>query len=235
MFEEAGFVPTGQSPDGSLVEIVELPTSEHPVVPGRPVPPRVQVEADQGPPPVPGIHRRRPRLRRPRRGEPLRDPSPGRQSAVSARRSFEGDRTARDRPVDRTRGRDFTISGSRPRCNWGISEGPPQDRWTLQEPSSRSPTACPSRSARPGSPDRRLAAVLEADPWPVMVIGRRMKVPAPSRRLPGEHPRIGDARPGLGRVRGGSRRPRANGLVTHHSRPAARHDRFIGRRAVSGG
>ena len=30
LFEGAGFVPTGQSPDGSLVEIVELPASEHP-------------------------------------------------------------------------------------------------------------------------------------------------------------------------------------------------------------
>jgi CTP synthase len=30
MFEDAGFVATGLSPDGSLVEIIELPTSEHP-------------------------------------------------------------------------------------------------------------------------------------------------------------------------------------------------------------
>ncbi len=30
LFEENGFIPTGLSPDGSLVEIIELPTSEHP-------------------------------------------------------------------------------------------------------------------------------------------------------------------------------------------------------------
>jgi CTP synthase len=30
LFEENGFIPTGLSPDGTLVEIIELPASEHP-------------------------------------------------------------------------------------------------------------------------------------------------------------------------------------------------------------
>ena len=52
-----GLVATGISPDGTIVEIMELTRSS--LVPGRPVPPRVQVEADQGPSAVPRFHRRR--------------------------------------------------------------------------------------------------------------------------------------------------------------------------------
>ena len=56
-FEEHGLVASGCSPDGTIVEIVEL--LQPPVVPRRAVPPRVQVQADQGPSPLPRLRRRR--------------------------------------------------------------------------------------------------------------------------------------------------------------------------------
>ncbi len=57
-FAEHGLVATGVSPDGNLVEIIELPRAS--VVPRGAVPPGVQVEADEGTPPLPRLHRRRP-------------------------------------------------------------------------------------------------------------------------------------------------------------------------------
>ena len=56
LLTEKGLVLSGLSPDGKLVEMVELP--DHSLVPGRPVPPGVQVPAEQGPSPVPGLRRR---------------------------------------------------------------------------------------------------------------------------------------------------------------------------------
>ena len=48
--EDAGLVCSGESPDGTLVEIIEL--ADHPVVRRRPVPSRVQEPAG---PPAPAV------------------------------------------------------------------------------------------------------------------------------------------------------------------------------------
>ena len=53
--ENAGMLLTGQSPDGRLVEIVEL--KDHPVVRGQPVPPRIQIAARAAAPAVRRVRR----------------------------------------------------------------------------------------------------------------------------------------------------------------------------------
>ena len=55
-FAAHGLRFSGTSPDGSLVEVIELP--EHPVVPGRAVPSRIQIEADRAAAAVRRLHRR---------------------------------------------------------------------------------------------------------------------------------------------------------------------------------
>ena len=76
--EAAGMMLSGQSPDGRLVEIVEL--ERPPVVRGQPVPPGVQVPARAAAPAVRRVRRRG--ARRPRRaraglrGAPDRGPAP---------------------------------------------------------------------------------------------------------------------------------------------------------------
>ena len=54
--EAAGMRFSGTSPDGSLVEVIELP--DHPVVCRHPEPPGVQVKAHPAAPALPRLHRR---------------------------------------------------------------------------------------------------------------------------------------------------------------------------------
>ncbi len=55
--EEQGLVLSGISPDGSLVEMIEL--TDHPWFLGQPVPPRVQVAAARLSSDLPRVHPRR--------------------------------------------------------------------------------------------------------------------------------------------------------------------------------
>ena len=55
-FAANGMLLAGTSPDGSLVEMIELPRP--PVVRGRAIPSGIQVEADRGPPAVCRLYRR---------------------------------------------------------------------------------------------------------------------------------------------------------------------------------
>ena len=71
-FEEKGLVIAGTSPDGRLVEAVEIARPRFPS--GRAVPPRVQEPPEPCAPPVQGLHRRRAEV--PERAHPDR-PSRG--------------------------------------------------------------------------------------------------------------------------------------------------------------
>ena len=57
--EQAGLVVSGESPDGRLVEFVELPRDVHPFYAGDAGPPRAEVAPDPRAPAVPGVRRAR--------------------------------------------------------------------------------------------------------------------------------------------------------------------------------
>ncbi len=71
--EKAGLVVSGESPDGRLVEFVELPAEIHPVLRRNPGPPRAQVPPDPRPSAVPRVRRGCAGLQR-RRAAAGRDP-----------------------------------------------------------------------------------------------------------------------------------------------------------------
>ena len=73
---QAGLVISGTSPDGRLVEFVELPAERPPVLRGHPGAPGAEVAPDPGAPAVPGVPRRGAGVQRAPNGYRSRFPSP---------------------------------------------------------------------------------------------------------------------------------------------------------------
>ena len=103
LLTEKGLVLSGLSPDGRLVEMVELP--DHPWFVGGPVPSGVQIPAQPGPPPVPGLCRR---------GEGL-------SGAVAVPRSSD-----LPRPANAGRGRSVWLAADSVAGRWGGGRGMPR-------------------------------------------------------------------------------------------------------------
>ena len=118
-FEEHGLVVSGTSPDGDAGRGDRA--ARPPVVPGRAVPPRVQVEADAGAPAVPRLRRGRPRTPR---GGPRRARGALRRSATGRAGRGPGRKWTGSRDITRRADGGGSRSGTASIAESGPADGP---------------------------------------------------------------------------------------------------------------